>query len=345
MKTMTLGKTGLTVSRVGIGGIPIQRPLEDDAVRVIQHALDLGITFIDTAIAYGVSEGRIGKALAGRRQQVILTTKTPATDKATALLHLDYSLRRLNTDYLDIWQIHNISDDERYDQVLAPGGFLEAAQEAEQAGKIRYAGMSSHSLDVSLKAAASGHFDTIQYPLNFISTEAVDTLIPLAKEHDVGFIAMKPFAGGHIRDAGLAMKYLLQFPTALPDPGIETIEDIDQIVAIVESGDHSLSSQEWSRIEKIRSDLGTSFCRQCGYCMPCPQGVQIPMVMITRIMWKLWPKELFVDPEGWFVQGVKTAENCTKCGECESKCPYKLHIRDAITDNWEFYKHVTADQI
>lgn len=340
MRTVTLGRTGLQVSRVGMGGIPIQRPPFEEAVRVLQRGLDLGINFIDTAIGYGDSEERVGRAIAGRRDQVIVATKGGWQNKTMAQQHIGYSLMRLNTDYIDLWQFHSVSSQEAYEMILEPGGAMEAAQEAQQAGKIRHIGISSHSLDVALKAVASGHFETIQFPMNLVSNEAVDELVPLAREHDVGFIGMKPFAGGRLRDASLAIKYVLQFDNVVPDPGVEKVEQVEEIVELVDNGPWALTPQEQQRAKAIRAELGTRFCRQCGYCMPCPQGVNIPMVMITQIMWSLWPRELFQDPGWWFSQAVETGRNCAECGECEEKCPYQLPIREMMVENIAFFDRV-----
>ncbi len=339
MKTMRLGKTGLVVSRVGIGGIPIQRPTEKEAVKVIQRALDLGITFIDTANGYGVSEERIGLALAGvagRREQVVIATKSGGRDKASALEHLELSLKRLNTGYVDLWQLHGVNTFEVYEQVLGPGGAMEAAQEALQAGKIRHIGMSSHSLEVALKAVPSGHFETIQFPFNFVNHNPANELVPLTQEHDVAFIAMKPFAGGRLRDANLAIKYLLQFEGVLPDPGIETSAEIEEIVSIVD-GPWDLSPQDRQKMTEIRAELGTRFCQWCGYCMPCPQGVEIPSLMNTRSLWKLWPRHRFFSR---MEDDVGSGRECIQCGECEEKCPYQLPIREMIVENIEFYESV-----
>jgi predicted aldo/keto reductase-like oxidoreductase len=342
MKSVRLGRTGLQVSRIGFGGIPIQRPTEPEAIRIVRRCYEWGVTIFDTANGYSTSEERIGKALAGQRDRVIIATKTPARDRATALEHLELSLRRLNVEVIDLWQLHNVSTFEVYEQLLGPGGALEAARQALEAGKIRHIGLSSHSLDVALKAVVSGHFETIQFPLNFVSDEAASELVPLAREHDVGFIAMKPFAGGNLRDANLAIKYLLQFENVVPDPGVEMVEQIEEIVAIVNSGSWALTPQEWQKMVGIRTELGTRFCRQCGYCMPCPQQVNISSVMITQIMWKLWPRELFRDPNWWFSKAVETGRNCVECGECEEKCPYQLPIRTTIVENIAFLESVRS---
>jgi predicted aldo/keto reductase-like oxidoreductase len=339
MKMVRLGKTGLQVSRVGMGGIPIQRPPLDEAIRVIRRALDLGINFIDTAHGYGASEERIGKGIAGRREQVIIATKGGG-DRAGTLACIEMSLARLNTDHIDLWQFHGVNDFEAYQQILGPGGGMEGAQAALRAGKIRHIGFSSHSLEVALKAVASGHFETVQFPLNFVSDEAAEKLVPLANECDLGFIAMKPFAGGNIRNANLAFRYLLQFDSVVADPGIEKTAEIEEIVSLAEEESRPLSAQERLQMESIRAELGSRFCHQCGYCMPCAQAVNIPMVMITQLMWREWPPALFRDPEWWFVKAVQTGQNCIECGECETKCPYRLPIREMIVENLGFFDSV-----
>jgi predicted aldo/keto reductase-like oxidoreductase len=339
MITTRLGRTGLEVSRVGIGGIPLQRPPEAQAIQIVRRALELGINLIDTAAGYGDSEERIGKALVGRREQAIVATKSGRLSKAEATAELERSLKRLRTDVIDIWQLHNISDAVKYAQAIGPGGSLEAAREALQAGKIRHIGISSHNLDIAIEAVKSGLFETIQFPFNYVTREPEDELIPLAKEHDVGFIGMKPFAGGMLEDATLSIKYVLQFDSVVPDPGIEKVEEIEEIVSIVESGDWKLTAQQRQEIEARRAELGTQFCRQCGYCQPCPQDVNIPLVMIAQIMWKLWPRDFFL---GWMGRLADGAANCVECGECEEKCPYQLPIREMIAENIAFYERVRS---
>lgn len=285
MKTVKLGKTELIVSRVGFGGIPIQRLTEDEAIRVVQRCLDLGITFFDTANNYTTSEERIGKALAGWWEQVVIATKTQARDRATAEEHLELSLKRLSTDYIDLWQFHNVSTFEAYEQVVGPSGAMEAAQEALRVGKIRHIGITSHSMDVALKAVPSGYFETVQFSFNFVTHEPAQELVPLAQKHNLGFIAMKPLAGGLLENANLAIKYLLQFENVLPDPGIEKIEEIEEIVDIV-NGAWELTFEERQELGRIRTQVGDRFCRRCEYCQPCPQGVRIPIIVRFRSFWR-----------------------------------------------------------
>jgi predicted aldo/keto reductase-like oxidoreductase len=335
MKTVQLGRTGLQVSRIGFGGIPIQRLLEPEAVRVVRRCLELGVTFFDTATGYSTSEERIGQALAGRRDQAIIATKTPARDRTTALEHLALSLKRLNVEVIDLWQLHNVSTIEDYEQVLGPGGALEAAHQALEAGQVRHIGITSHSMDVALEAVPSGQFETVQFPFNFVSHEPAQRLVPLAADHDVGFIAMKPMGGGLLGDANLCIKYLLQFGNVVPDPGIQRIEEIEEIVKIVE-GSWELTVEEWHDVEQIRAKLGTRFCRRCGYCEPCPQGVRISTVMNVRSFWQRMPADRLAT--GWLLDAVAGARDCIECGECEEKCPYQLPIRELLSENIAFYE-------
>lgn len=346
MKTVRLGKTGLKVSRVGMGGIPIQRPPLDEAIKVLQRAFDLGVNLVDTSIGYGDSEERIGKGLIGRREQVIVATKGRWKDKTTALENIEQSLKRLNTDYIDLWQFHGVNTLEGYEGVLGPDGAMEGAQAALQAGKIRHIGISSHSPDVAKRAVVSGHFETIQFPFNFVARELAEELVPLAREHDVGFIAMKPFAGGMLRKANLAIRYLLQFEGVVPIPGIERAAEIEEIADIVASGPWELTPQEQQEIEEIRARVGTRFCRRCRYCMPCPQEVEIQPLMTLPILWELWPPDLSFSERsigGYMTHAVESATNCIQCGECELKCPYQLPIREIIADNIAFYERMAAE--
>jgi predicted aldo/keto reductase-like oxidoreductase len=338
VKTTRLGKTELEVSRIGFGGIPIQRLAEEEAIQVVRRCLDLGVTFIDTANSYSTSEERIGKAIAGMREQVVIATKTGARDRAGALEHLELSLRRLNTSYIDLWQFHGVSTFEAYKQVLGPDGAMEAAQEALEDGRLRYIGITSHSMEVALEAIPSGHFETVQFPFNFVADASAEELLPLARQHDVGFIAMKPLGGGMLENANIAIKYLLQFDEVLPDPGIEKIEEIEEIVGIVE-GPWELTAQEREEMERLHVEVGSRFCRRCEYCQPCPEGVRISFILNIHSVWKRLPIERL--GESWILEPMATAENCVECGECEMKCPYHLPIHEMLVEGLEFYRSIT----
>jgi len=340
MRKVRLGKTNLMVSEVGFGGIPIQRPTEQEAIRVIRRCLDLGVDFLDTANSYGTSEERIGQAIAGRRKGLVLATKSAARDAGTFREHMELSFKRLDVDCIDLFQFHEVSTEEAYEQILAPHGPLEIAHEAQSQGRIRHIGISSHTLDLALELVRSGHFETLMFPLNFVTDEATNGLIQLCQELDVGFIAMKPMAGGLLEDAALAFKYLRQFPYAVPILGVEAVSEIEEVVSIVE-GPGQLTDSERARIRRMRGELGTRFCRRCGYCMPCEQGVDIPVLMNLRAFVKRFPPERIFG--SWGAEMVALYENCVDCGECETRCPYQLSIREMTRDNVAWYDRLRAD--
>jgi predicted aldo/keto reductase-like oxidoreductase len=333
VKKIRLGRTNLMVSRIGIGGIPIQRPSEKDAIKVIQHALDNGINLIDTSIGYGESEIRIGKAIEGRRDDVILITRTGSADKETCAEHLKTSMKQLQTDFIDIYEMHNISTAERFDQAMGEGGSLEAMLEAKEQGTIGYLGFTSHCMETMIKAVKSEVFDVILFPFNFVNNEAAEKLVPLTKKLDVGFTAMKPFAGGRLDDANLVIKYLLQFDNVVPVPGVEKKEEIDQILDVV-NGAWNLTKQEEQKITDIRKELDKPFCQWCGYCKPgCPQEIDIPFLINAKQMWKLWPEDKVAS---WYEPKMDNARTCVECGDCEEACPYNLPIRDMLVEGIEF---------
>ena len=333
MKKVRLGKTNLKVSRVGIGGIPLQRPSEKDAIELVQYAVDNGINIIDTSIGYGQSEVRIGKALVGRRDDVILITRTGRTDKKTVQEHLEKSMKQLQTDFIDIYEMHNISNAERFEQAMGEGGSLEAMLEAKEQGKIGFLGFTSHCMETMIKAINSQHFDVILFPFNFVNNEAEKKLIPLTKKFDIGFTAMKPFAGGRLHDANLAIKYLLQFDNVIPVPGVEKKQEIEEIINIA-NGSWELSSPEKQQIESIRKELDKPFCQWCGYCQPgCPQEIRIPMVINAEGMFRLWPHDEMVD---MYKNLLEPAKSCIECEQCEESCPYNLPIIEMLVEGIKY---------
>jgi predicted aldo/keto reductase-like oxidoreductase len=290
----------------------------------------LGVNFIDTANGYGNSEGRIGRAVAGRREGLILATKSHAREGPELCQHLELSLKRLGVDYIDLYQLHNVSNFEDYEKSLAPGGPLDVVREAQAAGRVGHIGITCHAMEVALEATKSGFFETMMFAFNFVSSEAAEQLIPLARKHDVGFIVMKPMGGGLLENATIAFKYLRQFPDTVPIVGIEKAEEIEEIIAIME-GNPQMTPAEEAEMERLRAELGTRFCRGCGYCEPCPEGVPIQMITRLESIMKRLPSETFF--RKWGAEIVLQAENCVQCGECEEKCPYHLPIREMIEEH------------
>ena len=316
MEKIRLGKTDMMVTRLGFGGIPIQRLSEDDAVAVVRKCIELGITFYDTANAYTTSEERIGKAVAGKREELIIATKTQGRDRETTEKHLNLSLEHLQTDYIDLYQFHGVSTREHLDIVLDPNGPRAVVEEAKKAGRIRHIGITSHSMDIAKEAVKTDQFETLMFPFNFIVVEAAEELIPLCREHNVGFINMKPMGGGMLDNATVAFKYLLQFPDIAYIPGIEKTWEIEEIAKIVQ-GSAETTAEEEAEMQRLRDELGTRFCRRCDYCQPCPQEIPISMVMNSAGFAKrLPPQRMF---SGWISDGMEKAGTCTECGDCEER--------------------------
>jgi len=327
MEYRILGKTGLKVSVVGFGGIPVQRITKEEAIRVIERAEELGINFIDTARGYGISEVIIGEALKGRREKWIIASKTMARDKESMKIDIDISLNNLNTDYIDLYQFHNVRTIEDYEKILSENGAYKALQQAKLVEKVRHIGITSHSIDILKIAVESGKFDTIMYPYNIVETQAYELFIR-AKELNIGVIAMKPLAGGALTDGTIAMKFILEnksITTAIP--GMASIKEVDEN-SKVGSSFMPLTSAEREKALKDASELGEEFCRRCGYCAPCPKGIDIPTVFVVsgykeRYDLAIWAEERYHALK-------KTAKDCVECGACEDKCPYNLPIRKML---------------
>jgi len=269
VEKIRLGKTEMMVTRLGFGGIPIQRLSENDAVAVVRRCLDLGVNYLDTANGYSTSEERIGKAVKGRRHDVFIATKTFPGTAEIIEKNLDLSLKRLGTDYIDLYQFHGVNDTPAIQKILDPeNGLMKVFERAKKAGKIRHIGVTSHQMDAAKALVKTGRFETIMFPFNFITCEPAEELLPLCQENNVGFIVMKPMAGGLLSDAAVAFKYLLQFKDIVVIPGIEKVNEIEEIVRIY-SGSHKMTAPERKKMQQMRDELGTRFCRRCDYCQPC----------------------------------------------------------------------------
>jgi uncharacterized protein len=334
MRTVRLGRTNIVVPQLGFGGIPIQRLSESDAVKVVERCLDLGVVYIDTANGYSTSEERIGKAIKGRREKVVLATKTFPGNREMIEKNLKLSLARLGVDYIDVYQLHGVSTPAALEAVLSPGGALDVVKEAQKAGYIKHIGITSHQIDVAKKAIESNQFSTVMFPFNFMATEAADVLLPVCRQMDIGFISMKPLAGGMVDNATICFKYLAQFPDVVLIPGIETIAEIEEIHQIME-GPHNLSASEKKIMEEIKKELGPNFCHRCDYCQPCTAGIAISSMMTVKSFYKRLPPERFY---GDMVAPLMAkGAGCTQCGKCEERCPYHLPIRKIIAEQVAWY--------
>ena len=327
LQQVIFGRTGLRVSSIAFGGIPIMRLGRGDGVRLVREILDLGVTFFDTAHGYGHSEELIGEALQGvARASVVITTKSPAAGKKELLDHLEQSLRRLRTDHIDIFQLHMVSTREKMDAVMGEGGAFEGLREAVRSGKVRFPGFSSHSLPIAAQMIRTDSFDTVQVPFNFVDCQAADELVPLALARHLGVIAMKPLGGGLLDDARLCFRWLGRQPGIVADPGVETADQMRQIItAAGEPGD--LTGEEKARIEEYRAALGRSWCHRCEYCQPCPQGIRISAVLTAES----FPRRMPMAKVREFIEKpMIEAEACTECRQCASRCPYHLEIPDLL---------------
>jgi hypothetical protein len=333
MEKRRLGKTEIMVSEVGFGGIPIARISTDKAIETLKRAVDLGINFFDTANAYKDSEDKIGQAFETIRDNIVLATKSTRRTKPELLNHIDRSLKNLRTDRIDIFQIHQVSTDEDIEKVFSPGGAYEAIVEAKMAGKILHIGVTSHRLESAIKLVKTGKFETIQFPANFIEIDSIESLFPEALKQDMGCIVMKPLGGGELSNAALCFKFLQQYPDLIPIPGISEIHEIEEIVNLY-NNKSVLTDEDLKVIDNYREKLKDNFCHRCGYCDPCPNGVNVFAAMaIPRVIMNYGHD---YDAE-WFVNGAKNIDKCVECGICEQKCPYNLPIRTTLKENKAFY--------
>jgi uncharacterized protein len=339
VEKIRLGKTGMMVTRLGFGGIPIQRLGEDEAVKVVQRCLEHGINFFDTANGYTTSEERIGKAIRGRRHEVYLATKSGGRTREDIEKHLDLSLKRLGVDYIDLYQFHQVGNNEAMKTVLDPeNGLIQVFEGFKKAGKIRHIGVTSHQMDVAKDLVKSDRFETIMFPFNFITREPAEELLPLCRQHDVGFINMKSMNGGMIDDPAIAFKYLFQFKDIVIIPGIEKTGEIDQIVRIYR-GSHRLTAAEQEKMRQQVEVLGTQFCRRCEYCQPCTQQIPISMVMTFPSFVKRLPPDWYLK-NPWMAPAMARAAECSQCGECEARCPYHLPIREMVARHYKLFDDI-----
>ena len=326
MKTVTLGKTGLQIAPIGFGGIPIQRITAEETVKLFDLMIEKGINYLDTARGYTVSESYIGEAIKGRRDKFVLATKSMSRDYEGMKRDIGISLNNLQTNYIDLYQVHN-PNMEQLEAVCAEGGALSALLEAKENGLIGHIGITAHSLAVFEKALDLPWVETIMFPYNIVETQGRE-LIARCLQQNIGFIAMKPLAGGAIEDGSIAMRYLLADPAvSVIIPGMQSAAEVEQNVAAAENN-APLSADEIAKIEEIRASLDHNFCRRCNYCAPCTVGINIPSVFILagyleRYGLEEWAKDRYNSMP-------VTASACIECGVCETRCPYELPIRKML---------------
>ena len=326
MEYTTLGKTGLRISRMGFGGIPIQRIDAEGTKNLMQKLMEAGVNYIDTARGYTVSEQYLGYGLEGIRDKFVLATKSMARTKDAMAADIETSLKNLRTDYIDLYQVHNPGM-EQLDTVIGEGGALEALLEAKKAGKIGHIGLTAHSAAVFERALSLDWVETIMFPYNIVENQG-EKLIAKCREKNIGFIDMKPLAGGAIENAALALRYVCSNPgVTVVIPGMAETSELEENVKAC-SDTSPITAQEKEEMDKIRQTLGTDFCRRCNYCAPCSVGINIPSVFLfagylERYNLADWARDRYSTlPE--------KASACIECGECETSCPYHLPIRQKM---------------
>ncbi|MCI8423822.1 MAG: aldo/keto reductase [Lawsonibacter sp.] len=332
MTPITLGKTGITIEKNGFGCLPIQRDSREVAVHLLRKALDGGMTYFDTARAYSDSEEKLGYAFQGLRDKLIIATKTMAQTGEALKKDLETSLRTLGTDYIDIYQFHNPAFCPK------PGGedgLYDAALEAQAQGKIRFISITNHRLAVAKEAIASGLYATLQFPYSYLSGPQEQELVDLCTQANMGFIAMKGMAGGLIQNGMAAAAFMAQQPAVVPIWGVQHEWELDQFLACVQETP-AMTPEYQAVIDKDRKELAGDFCRGCGYCMPCPVGIEINTCARVSLLLRRAPTQDWLTPA---VQAkMEKVKDCLHCGQCSRKCPYGLDTPRLLEENYRDYQ-------
>ena len=340
MEKIRLGKTELMVSKAAFGGLPIQRREMSDAVKILRRAYENGINFFDTAAHYTDSQEKIGRALSDVRHDIVIATKSAYTAKDKVAADIEDSLRQMKTDYIDVFQFHNLFPDTE-----DPNGAYAAALEAKQKGYVRHIGLSLHPTDLAFKAIESGSFETLQYPFSYLSTEREQKLVRATVSYGMGYIAMKGMAGGLLTNIRACYAFLKQFDGAVPIWGIRTMKELEEWLVVIRE-DPDLDEELLAAIEKDRKELGDGFCRSCGYCMPCPAEIEIRNCarmnrLMRRAPWKEFGSSVWREK-------MDRINDCTECRQCVAKCPYNIDIPNVLkfmlddyNQYYEAHKHET----
>ena len=339
MKTVRLGKTGITVPQNAFGCLPIQRDSKEVAVKLLREAYEGGMRFFDTARAYTDSEEKVGEAFDGMRDQIFIATKTHAKTPDGFWKDLETSLKLLRTDYIDIYQLHMAP------QCYRPGdgtGMYECLVKAKEQGLIRHIGITAHKLMVAQEIVESGLYETLQYPFSYLSSEKEIALVSACREADMGFICMKALAGGLITRSDAAMAYMSQFDGLVPIWGIQREKELREWLSYMDETP-SMTDEIADYIKKEQDELSGSFCRGCGYCLPCPQGIEINNCARMSLMLRRAPSKAWLSEE--YQAKMAKIENCINCRQCVKRCPYELDTPELLRRNLEDYKRVLAGEI
>ena len=336
MRKIRLGKTELMVTSTAMGCLPVQRCDEDYAVRLLRAAYEGGIDYFDTANAYTDSEKKIGLALSGVRDKIVISTKSAARDKAGVLAHIENSLRMMKTDHIDLFQFHQVTE---VPDPNDPNGAYAGALEAKERGWIRHIGVTSHRVNIAEDCIASGLFETLQFPFSYISSERDLALAQKCKEADMGFIAMKGLAGGMLNNARACHAFMKSHDNVVPIWGIQKLEELEQWLALAEE-DPDLDEELSAFIRQERQELSGSFCRSCGYCMPCPAGIEIFNCARMNMLLRRSPWQQYMT-DAWR-EKMEKINDCIGCHSCSSRCPYQLDtpnlLKYMLKDYREFYE-------
>ncbi len=339
MRKIILGKTGIETPQNAFGALPIQRADMDTAIRILRMAFDGGMTFFDTARAYSDSEEKLGKAFSGMREKIFIASKTMAHRPEDFWSQLDASLAKLNTDYIDIYQFHCA------DTCYRPGdgtGMYECMLEAKRQGKIRHIGITAHKIGIAEEAVESGLYETLQFPFSYLASDRELSLVSKCREAGMGFIAMKAIAGGLITNSEAAFAFMSQFDHVLPIWGIQKETELKEWLSYMDQAP-SMNGEIKAFIEQEKGEMSGEFCRGCGYCMPCPVGIQINNGARMSLLLRRAPSENWLTPQ--IQETMKKIELCLECGECKSKCPYELNTPELLKKNYEDYKKVLAGDV
>ena len=336
MEMVRLGKTEITVPKNGFGALPVQRVSLEDGVKLLRNAYEGGFRFFDTARAYSDSEEKLGEALADVREHIFLATKTMAKDGEGFKRDLDASLKLLKTDYIDIYQFHNPSFCPK------PGdgsGLYEAMEEAKRQGVVRHIGITNHRIHVAREAIESGLYETLQFPFCYLATDKDLELVEMCKEADMGFIAMKALSGGLITNSAAAYAYLAQYDNVLPIWGVQRQSELEEFLRYMDEPP-ALTEELRAVIEGDRKELSGNFCRGCGYCMPCPVGIEINTCARMSLLIRRSPSDKQLTEKAQAM--MKKIENCLHCGACAKKCPYGLDTPKLLEENYKDYQEILA---